>query len=80
MPHLRSREGVVLLKRYVDNWPSVLIVYSGIKRSTIAKFKDGMAIELKKQDPFDFYGELYSRHLKDNGFGCLQQEDGKIIV
>ena len=80
MPHLRSRGGVEILKRYVDNWPSVLMVYSGIKRSTIAKFKDGMAIELRKQYPFDFYGELYRRHLKDNGFGCLEQEDGKIIV
>jgi hypothetical protein len=80
MPHLRSSEGIVTLKRYVDNWPSVLMVYSGIKRRTIAKFKDGVAIELRKQYPLDFYGELYQRYLEDNGFGCLQQKDGKIIV
>jgi hypothetical protein len=80
MPHLRSIEGVVALKRYVDNWPSVLMVYSGIKRSTIVKFKDGMAIKLRKQYPFDFYGEIYQKYLEDNGFVCLQQEDGKIIV
>jgi hypothetical protein len=80
MPHLRSFEGVALLRRYVDNWSSVLMVYGGIKSSTIAKFKDGMTIELRKQYPFDFYGELYRRHLEDNGFACLQQEDSKIIV
>jgi hypothetical protein len=80
MPHLRSSEGVGILKKYVDNWPSVLMVYSGIKRSTVAKFKDGMAVELKKRYSFDFVGELYRRYLEDNGFRCLQQEDGKIIV
>jgi|SRR5215210_3599486 len=80
MPHLRSGEGVIILKKYVDNWSSVLMVYSGIKRSAIAKFKDGKAVKLTKQYPFDFYGELYRRYLEDNGFGCLEQEDGKIIV
>src|SRR5919108_5507457 len=80
MPHLRSAEGVGMLKKYVNNWFSVLMVYSSIKRSTIAKFKDGMVIELTKQYPFDFYGELYRRYLEDNGFRSLQQEDGKIIV
>ena len=80
MPHIRSREGVVILERYVDNWPSVLMVYLGFKRNVIAKFKDGMAIELSKQHPFEFYGELYQRYLEDNGFKCSLQEDGKIIV
>jgi hypothetical protein len=69
-----------MLKNYVDNWFSVLMIYSGIKRSTIAKFKDGVTVELRKEYPYDFYGELYLRHLKDNGFGSLPQEDGKIIV
>jgi hypothetical protein len=80
MPHLRSGEGVIVLKKYVDNWSSVLMVYSGIKLSTIAKFRDGTAVKLTKQYPFDFYGELYWRYLEDNGFRCLRQEDGKIIV
>lgn len=39
-----------------------------------------MAVELTKQCPFDFYGELYCRYLKDNGFSILEQEGGKIIV
>jgi adenylylsulfate kinase-like enzyme len=30
MAHLRSDEEVATLKRYRDNWPSVLMVYSGI--------------------------------------------------
>lgn len=80
MPHLRSTQGIFVLKRYVDNWFSVLMVYSGIKPSTIAKFKDGIAIEVRKQYPFDFYGELYRRYLMDNGFACSQQGEGKIIV
>jgi hypothetical protein len=80
MPHLRSAEGLVILKKYVDNWFSVLMIYSGIKRSTIAKFKDETTVELTKKYPFDFYGELYRRYLEDNGCRSLQQEDGKIIV
>jgi hypothetical protein len=80
MPHLRSGEGLRILKKYVDNWASVLMVYSGIKRSAIAKFKDGMAVELTKQQPLEFYGELYRRYLEDNRFRCLQQEDGRMIV
>ena len=30
MAHLRSNEGVATLKKYGGNWPSVLMVYSGI--------------------------------------------------
>jgi hypothetical protein len=30
MAHLRSDEEVATLKRHADNWPSVLMVYSGI--------------------------------------------------
>ncbi len=69
-----------MLRKYVHNWSSVLMVYSGVKGSAIAKFKDGMAVKLTKQYPFEFYGELYLRYLEDKGFACIEQEDGKIIV
>jgi Ribosomal protein L11 methyltransferase (PrmA) len=57
-----------MLKRYVDNWSSVLLVYSNIKRSVTVKFKDGDTAELSKKDYDSFYEKLYRKHLEDNGF------------
>jgi hypothetical protein len=68
MPHLRSAEGIAMIKRYVNNWSSVLLVYSNIKKSVTVKFKDGDTAELSKKDYGSFYEKLYRKHLEDNGF------------
>src|ERR687895_2297682 len=68
MPHLRSAEGIAMMKRYVNNWSSVLLVYSNLKRNVTVKFKDGDTAELSKKDYDAFYEKLYRNHLKDNGF------------
>ena len=57
-----------MMKRYVDNWSSVLLVYSNIKRSVTVKFKDDDTAELSKEDYGAFYEKLYRKHLEDNGF------------
>jgi hypothetical protein len=68
MPHLRSVEGIAMMKRYVNNWSSVLLIYSNLKRSVTVKFKDGDTTELSKKDYDTFYEKLYRKYLEDNGF------------
>jgi predicted RNA methylase len=68
MPHLRSAEGIAMMKRYVNNWPSVLLVYSNLKRNLTVKFKDGDTAELSKKNYDAFYEKLYRNYLEDNGF------------
>ena len=68
MPHLRSAEGIAMMKRYVNNWSSVLLVYSSLKRNVTVRFKDGDTAELSKKDYDAFYEKLYRNHLEDNGF------------
>jgi ribosomal protein L11 methyltransferase PrmA len=68
MPHLRSAGGFAMMKKYVSNWPSVLLVYSNLKRSATIKFKNGDTIKLSKKDYEAFYEKLYRKHLEDNGF------------
>jgi predicted RNA methylase len=68
MPHLRSAEGIAMMKRYVNNWSSVLLVYSNLKRNVTVRFKDGDTAELSKKDYDAFYEKLYRNHLEDNGF------------
>jgi hypothetical protein len=68
MPHLRSAEGIAMMRRYVNNWSSVLLVYSNLKRNVTVKFKDGDTAELSKKDYEAFYEKLYRRHLENNGF------------
>jgi hypothetical protein len=68
MPHLRSAEGIAMIKRYVNNWSSVLLVYSKLKRNVTVKFKDGDTAELSKKDYEAFYEKLYRKYLEDNGF------------
>jgi predicted RNA methylase len=68
MPHLRSAEGIAMMKRYVNNWSSVLLVYSKLKRNVTVKFKDGDTAELSKKDYDAFYEKLYRNYLEDNGF------------
>jgi predicted RNA methylase len=79
MPHLRSADGIAMMKRYVDNWPSVLLVYSNLKRSVTVKFKDGDTAELSKKDYNVFYEKLYRKHLKDNGFSYLADNTIKTL-
>ena len=57
-----------MMKRYVNNWSSVLLIYSNLKRSVTVKFKDGDTAELSKKDYDTFYEKLYRKHLEDNGF------------
>ena len=68
MPHLRSAEGISMMKRYIDNWLSVLLVYSKLKSSVTVKFKDGDSTELSRKDYYTFYEKLYRKHLQNNGF------------
>jgi hypothetical protein len=68
MPHLRSSGGLAMMKKYVSNWPSVLLVYSNLKRSATIKFKNGDTIKLSKKDYEAFYEKLYRKYLEDNGF------------
>ena len=57
-----------MMKRYVNNWSSVLLVYYDIKKSVSVKFKDGDIAELSKNDYGAFYEKLSRKHLEDNGF------------
>ena len=57
-----------MMKRYVNNWSSVLLVYSNLKRNVTVKFKDGDIAELSKMNYNAFYEKLYRKHLQDNGF------------
>jgi hypothetical protein len=68
MPYLRSAEGIAMMKRYVHNWLSVLLVYSNLKRNVTVKFKDGDTAELSKKEYNAFYEKLYRNYLEDNGF------------
>jgi 2-polyprenyl-3-methyl-5-hydroxy-6-metoxy-1,4-benzoquinol methylase len=60
-----------MIRKYVDNWSSVLLVYSNLKRSVTVKFKDGDTAKLSKNDYHAFYEKLYRKHLEDNGFSYL---------
>lgn len=79
MPHLRSLQGIKLLRNYVDNWSSVLMVYANMKKQTTVRFKDGSNIDLRNDDILQFYGELYKRYLLDRGFKYLE-DNNKIII
>lgn len=85
MPHLRSAEGISMMKRYVDNWLSVLLVYSKLKSSVTVKFKDGDSTELSRKDFYTFYEKLYRKQLEDNGFSypadnMIKTPDGLTLI
>lgn len=73
MPHLRSAEGIALIRRYVDNWLFVLLVYFNLRKSITVKFKDGDTVKLSKRDYNAFYEKLYRKYLEDNGFSYLPE-------
>jgi regulator of replication initiation timing len=79
MPHLRSKEGVAMLKHYVDNWVSVLLVYTNLKKQTVVKFKDGVNVLLSKSDYSQFYDHLYRKYLQDHGFHICD-DYGRLLV
>lgn len=79
MPHLRSAEGLSMLKRHVSNWMSVLLVYKGMKKSVDARFRDGRVIPVSRTDYDAFYEYLYQRHLSENGFE-FKPHDGNTVV
>jgi hypothetical protein len=68
MPHLQSMAGFAMMKRYVDNWLSVMLVYSNLKTSVTVKFKDSDTAELSKMHWGEVKEKLYRQYLKDNGF------------
>jgi predicted RNA methylase len=71
MPTIKSAEGFAMMKRYVDNWLSVMLVYCNLKPSVTVKFKDGDIAELSKKHWGEFKEKLYRKYLKDNGFYYL---------
>jgi hypothetical protein len=79
MPHLRSSEGVALLKRHVSNWLSVLMVYKGLKKSVDARFRDGTIISVSRSDYNAFYECLYQKHLAEGGFS-FENAGGQNVV
>jgi hypothetical protein len=85
VPDLRSAEGIAMLKRYVNNWLSVLLVYSNLKRNVTVKFKDGDTAELSKKEYNAFYEKLYRNYLEDNGFSypaenMIKTPDGLTLI
>lgn len=80
MPHLRSLEGIMMMRKYVDNWFQVLSIYLGINKGVNARFKDGKTIHIRRRDYFAFYRELYSRYLQDNGFTYAKQRGLDLVT
>ncbi|MGI0037425.1 MAG: 50S ribosomal protein L11 methyltransferase [Nitrososphaera sp.] len=80
MPHLRSSEGVTLLRRHVSNWPAVLMVYKGLKKSVDAKFRNGKVITVSRTDYDTFYEYLYQTHLSSNGFTFQNEGEHNIVT
>jgi precorrin-6B methylase 2 len=69
-----------MLKRYVDNWLTVMMIYSGIKKQATVVFKDGSAVHLTKQQYHAFKEKLYRMHLQNNGFSYSTDERGRTII
>jgi protein-L-isoaspartate O-methyltransferase len=57
-----------MLRTHVSNWPAVLMVYKGLKKSADAKFRDGRIITVSRTDHNEFYEYLYQKHLSNHGF------------
>jgi len=74
-----------MMKRYVDNWLPVLLVYFKLKKSLTVKFRDGDSAELSRKDYHIFYEKLYRKHLEDKGFSyparnMIKTPDGLILM
>jgi len=80
MPHLRSLEGVSMLRKYVSNWHSVIGVYIGLLSSTTANFRDGERRTVSRKEYNDFYEGLYRRHNIHHGFTYSQDLQGNTIA
>ena len=68
-----------MLRRHVSNWPSVLMVYKGLKKSVDAKFRNGKIIKISLADHNAFYEYLCQTHLSNNGFS-FQNEGENVLV
>ncbi|HEV8387724.1 MAG TPA: 50S ribosomal protein L11 methyltransferase [Nitrososphaera sp.] len=80
MPHLRSSEGVSLLRRHVSNWPAVLMVYKCLKKSVDAKFRDGKIITVSRSEYNAFYEYLYRIHLSNSGFSFQDAGENNLVA
>lgn len=80
MPHLRSLEGFNLIRKYVNNWYSVLPIYLNLTSKTIAKFKDGKEFVLSKGSYNKFHEEIYRRYMQDNGFSYDNAKNGAVLI
>lgn len=69
-----------MLKRYVDNWGTVLMVYSGLKKEAIARFKDGTTAAITKTRYNEFYENLYRQHLQAHGFSYYTDEQDRPVI
>ena len=69
-----------MLRRHVSNWPAVLMVYKGLKKSADAKFRDGKIIKVSRIEHNEFYEYLYQRHLSSNGFSFHNQGDNNLVT
>lgn len=80
LPHLRSLQGLAMLRRHVKNWVAVLMVYLNLKRAVVVRFRDHTTLALSKRQFTQFYEKLYRMHLQANGFTFSVDEQGRSIV
>ena len=79
LPHLKSVRGVLMLRKYVRNWVSVLVVYSGIKHSTVVIFRNGETSFVSNSIHLEFYEKLYSLHCMSKGISYDLREGSPIV-
>jgi len=69
----------VTLVKEVRNWYSVLAVYLNIKRSVVARFRNGGFTAISRIEYHKFQEELFMRYLQDNDY-VYSTNDGKKVV
>lgn len=79
MPYLLSFAGISLIRRYVKNWYSVIVTYTKLLPSTVAKFRNGIELEVSRNNYSNFREELFKQYLVDNGFVYTQRESRSVI-
>lgn len=78
MPYLSSLYGLKLLKKYVKNWPDVLLALVNLYE-TEAKFIDGTQVMITKTDHTSFFEKIYRLYLTDIGYKFIK-DNGKQCV
>lgn len=80
MPHLRSLDGLKMLRRHVKNWFGVLLVLLQLKDTGIAIFRDGQSVFLSSKDFLQFYESLYRHNNSSHGFTYAELNDKETMV